>query len=116
MRLITFLLFFVIALCTINLALMNSGALSVSFWPFEQSLTLPVYLWLFIALLTGFFLGWLAHLISAFKHSKAIHKQKQQIDKQHKEAKALKDEALHIMTQRPSNNNNDESTDIKALP
>ncbi len=114
MRLITFLLFFVIALCTINLALMNNEALTISFWPFEQSLSLPAYLWLFAALLVGFFLGWLAHLISAFKRSQALHKQKRQIEEQHKEAKVLKDEALHIMTHRSKAGG--ESSDIKALP
>lgn len=115
MRLITFLLLFVIALCTVNLALMNNEALTIYFWPFDQSISLPIYVWLFISLLAGFSLGWLAHVVSAFKRSHAVHKQKQQIEQQHKEAKALKEEALHIMAQRPkaeSDNNNN----IKALP
>lgn len=100
MRLIKFLIFFVIILCSINLALMNGTAQSLYFWPFDKAISLPIYVWFFIAVLMGFLLGWLAHIFSSFKQAQAFKAKKALVEQQAKDAQRLKDEALHIVAKR----------------
>lgn len=100
MKFITTFIFASFTIAMVNFSLSNSQHVSLGFWPFEQSLSLPLYLWSFFVVLASFFLGYLASLLSYGQRRNKIYLREKQAQEKEKEAKKLHQEALEITKQR----------------
>lgn len=100
MKFISTLIFIAFTVAIVNFSLANDQQLALGFWPFEQKITLPVYMWVFAIVLMGFFLGYFASLLSYSQHRNKIRLREKQAKEIEKEAEKLKQEALEITKKR----------------
>ncbi len=92
MRLIRWIMLGTLSVLVLVFALSNRQKVGVSFFPFETSLELPLYVIFFITLMVGVFLGGIFTLIEKLKEILMLRKKDQTINALKNEVEALRAE------------------------
>ncbi len=92
-RIFGWLIFLPVLAGAVLFALANRGALTISFWPAPYTVTTPVYLAAFAAILSGFFLGGVFAWIGFGRKRALLRKRAREIERLKSEIAELKRQA-----------------------